>query len=103
MKALKEGRKPVPGPPGGDPASQQLEFEENNQNALNIDQFSSAPASSGSAATTVAGPPPSSDNGPFPLFPSAPSNNSVPNVQDLASSFEQIDITQAAPPLPPKV
>ncbi len=118
-KALKEGRTPMPGPLGGEPALQQPGFEENNQDVNNLhdnDPFPSAQISSDSAATTTE-PPPSSDNDPFPLFPSAPtqdqpkpsSNNSVtgtfPNVQNLVSSFDQIDIirNQVAPPLPPKV
>ncbi|RIA85393.1 Vta1 like-domain-containing protein [Glomus cerebriforme] len=103
-KALKEGRTPVPGPPGGEPALQQQESEENNQKFPGIDQLPSAQTTSG-PTTIVTNPPPSSDNDPFPLFPSAPvHNNSVPNVQDLVSSFEQIDIgKQVAPPLPPKV
>jgi hypothetical protein len=101
MKEVKEGRTPVPGPPGGEPALQQPGFEESNQSIPDIGQIPPA-----QGPTTIStGPPPSSDNGTFPLFPSAPThNNSVPTVQDLVSQFDQIDIgKQVAPPLPPKV
>ncbi|GBB88892.1 hypothetical protein RclHR1_01550026 [Rhizophagus clarus] len=100
-KALKEGRTPVPGPPGGEPAEQKPEYEENNQSFPGVDQF---PLAQTTPDQTISGPP-SSNNDNFPIFPAAPTNNnSVPNVQDLVSSFDQINIgKQAAPPLPPKV
>lgn len=97
----------MPGPPGGEQDEQKLESEEINQIIPGIDQF--PPAQTTPSLTALpTGPPPASNNDAidtFPIFPSASThNNSVPNVQDLVSSFDQIDIgKQVAPPLPPKV
>ncbi|PKY19785.1 DUF605-domain-containing protein [Rhizophagus irregularis] len=106
-KALKEGRTPVPGPPGGEQDEQKPEFDENNLSIPGIDQFSPAQTTPNPTVLPT-GPPPTSNNDAidtFPIFPSASTpNNSVPDVQDLVSSFDQIDIgKQVAPPLPPKV
>ncbi|CAG8525324.1 2563_t:CDS:2, partial [Acaulospora colombiana] len=119
-KSLRDGKTPIPGPPGGDaksqsPTTENFEGIHSSEIVPGIDQFPSAPFSNGLKIEPL----PEDSQNPFPSFSSVqnpdfhqqpqpaftPHPDSFPSVKDLSSSLDQIDsINQPiVPPLPPKI